>query len=139
MVASWSFSGVAEARAVAFECQQQWRIACLSSYERDALKACCYLHLQLLWNLFRCSGAHASEMGGLRWEDMDLQEEPRRTPLEKINEKHYFMKKMTNQFPRSLDLNRGGLVMLLIQASQELLIQPSVLELIGDKLHQAKQ
>ena len=77
------FSGVAEARAVSFECQQQWRIACLSSYERDALKACCYLHLQLLWNLFRGSGAHASEMGGLRWEDMDLQEEPRRTPLEK--------------------------------------------------------
>ena len=29
----------------------------------------------LLWHLLRWSGAHASEVGGLRWEDIDLQEE----------------------------------------------------------------
>ena len=32
-------------------------------------------HHQLLWHLLRWSGAHASEVGGLRWEDIDLQEE----------------------------------------------------------------
>ena len=78
-------------------------------------------------------------MGGLRWKTWIFRRSPEGLLWKKINEKHYFMKKMTNQFPRSLDLNRGSLVMLLIQASQELLIQPSVLELIGDKLHQAKQ
>ena len=30
---------------------------------------------QLLWHILRWSGAHASEVGGLRWEDIDLQEE----------------------------------------------------------------
>ena len=29
----------------------------------------------LLWHILRWSGAHASEVGGLRWEDIDLQEE----------------------------------------------------------------
>ena len=32
-------------------------------------------HHQLLWHILRWSGAHASEVGGLRWEDIDLQEE----------------------------------------------------------------
>ena len=29
----------------------------------------------LLWHLLRWSGAHASEVGGLRWEDIDMHEE----------------------------------------------------------------
>ena len=32
-------------------------------------------HHQLLWHILRWSGAHASEVGGLRWEDIDLHEE----------------------------------------------------------------
>ncbi len=32
-------------------------------------------HQQLLWHILRFAGAHASEVGGLRWEDIDLQEE----------------------------------------------------------------
>lgn len=32
-------------------------------------------HHQLLWHILRWTGAHASEVGGLRWEDIDLQEE----------------------------------------------------------------
>ena len=33
------------------------------------------MDLQLLWYLLRWSGAHDSEVGGLRWEDIGLQEE----------------------------------------------------------------
>ena len=32
-------------------------------------------HHQLLWHILRWSGAHVSEVGGLRWGDIDLQEE----------------------------------------------------------------
>ena len=32
-------------------------------------------HHQLLWHLLRWTGSHASEAAGLRWEDIDLQEE----------------------------------------------------------------
>ena len=32
-------------------------------------------HHQLLWHLLRWTGSHASESAGLRWEDIDLQEE----------------------------------------------------------------
>ncbi len=33
------------------------------------------MNLQLLWHLLCWSVAHALEVGGLRWEDIDLQEE----------------------------------------------------------------